>query len=320
MKADKVRFDVLKRLNLVPSYGYELYLQLKDKHDIKDPSELYKILRTLKKEGYIDILEKKNETGRKRTIYELSKRGESLYFQMVYESARSFVDLISEVIIGRLTENLFMKFHEWGLDYVFSECKDIYLDLGYALNNQILIIRKVMKYFKKPPTIYVKSTSKEIKEIGQNMSYNEHIHLLDEKVMIKPNTIDFIILMEPNEKATFTGLGGAIDLLKESGSILVIKLNDRIKKIFPFLTGGIKNFLEGVFDFKLAEMITKSFYSVILPRILKKNSIGCKEVKNILSKGFKEFSTLSENNPNRPSFITIYLAKYPKKNGDILEN
>ncbi|MHA1681929.1 MAG: PadR family transcriptional regulator [Promethearchaeota archaeon] len=313
MKSDEVRFAILKRLKMMPSYGYELFTTFKDMYEITDSSKLYKILRSMKSEGLIEAIGTQKENGRDREILNITTEGKQAYFNHIYESATFFIQLILESMIERMGEEVVTRFKEWGLGHMFDSCMEILLDLSYSLESQLMLLNNIISYFEEMPNFYLLTTNEEIGKLGRFSTINPRIHLFNENMINKPGSIDFIIVMSPLSREKLIGPSGLVNLLKKDGSIVIVTLKDRVRIMSPDLTNGIRNFLGNLFDEKLAEKLSQSFTTMLLPTIVSEKSITSLEIKDILGESFSTTRILPYKKTKQPSFIEIHYARKKKQ-------
>ena len=124
MKSDDIQLSILKKLNVMNNYGYEL---IKHKEFSNgngksiDKSQFYKILRKMKEEGLIEIVDTEKETGKAREILGITEKGKQEYIDRTFDSAKFFMSLIREIMIDFMGEMVIKQFSHWKLDNQCSQ-------------------------------------------------------------------------------------------------------------------------------------------------------------------------------------------------------
>jgi len=312
MKTNEVQIEILKILNIMPNHGYDLYLSLREPFEIKNPSELYKVLRIMLREGLIEESKKEKENGRERVIYTLSKRGQKHYYQTVLKSAMLFVDLMSDLITKKTKDFFFEEIVTHGFDSIFSKESNIYVYLDIPFERQIYFLNQFAQHFKKPQNFYFRFNEVPNSKIRSNNPLIK-INILDQNLNIKPKTIDTLIsfthLLFPikNSKEKW------IELLKPNGNALILYYNRRIR-VLPLLLGGI---IQEISE-KLTSNKSDAFDLPLLfnnpafsPNIFNK----LKESDPILEiqKHFEKVVKIERKNALSPPAFEIFFAQNPIK-------
>ncbi|MBD3188259.1 hypothetical protein GF325_15595 [Candidatus Bathyarchaeota archaeon] len=312
MKAEDVRLAILKQLKVAPSYGYELYTMLSDELDIKNPSELYKILRSLKTEGYVDTLRMEKQSGRDREILRITEGGKHHYFDQVYESASFFINLISESMLERIASTIVSRFKEWGLDFIFQGRKDILVDFSYSLENQLILINNVSTMFENEPNFYLVTSVEERESLGRLTGLSPRMNLLNRKMALKRDSIDLVLIMAPVEPDRFTRPGGIKGILREDGMVIIATFKDNVRRMTPVFSKGLHGFFNTVFDEPLAKKLSDSFSSFLIPNLLSKGSLTSSEIERHVDTHFKECRKLGNQEEPEISFLDIYYGRFKK--------
>ena len=105
-KSQTIPFEILKILRLSPTHGYNIFLNLKRQGLVKDPSELYKMLRSMEQENFIAGVEQKSEHGPKRKIYSLTPAGFGEFYTAVVDSAKLFLNLLIEATFSQMGDQV----------------------------------------------------------------------------------------------------------------------------------------------------------------------------------------------------------------------
>lgn len=312
MKAEDVRLAILKQLKVAPSYGYELFTMLSDEFDIKNPSELYKVLRALKTEGYIDTLRMEKQSGREREILRITESGNHHYFDQVYESASFFINLISESILERIASSIVSRFKGWDLDFIFQGRKDILVDLSYSLENQLILINNVASMFENEPNFYLMTSVEERESLGRLTGLSPRMNLLNRNMALKHDSIDLVLIMAPVEPDRFTRPGGIKGILREDGMVIIATFKDNVRRMTPVFSKGLHGFFNTVFNESLAKKLSNSFSSFLIPNLLSKGSLTSSEIEQHINSHFKECRKLGNQEETEISFLDIYYGRFKK--------
>ena len=308
MKSDKIRFKILKLLKDYPTHGYNLYLMLSKEGLVNNASELYKILRSFKKNGFIlgEIL--KSPQGPNKTIYSLTEKGLEEYYSLVIESANNFLDLMAEANLTTINKAIQEGMESFDFNLNKLEDKNIYID-SFKLSHrmQYQLTHKLLTSLKKKNQIYLQS---EIITEHELLFFKDgflDIKILDKNLSIKPHMMDIVFAFGRSSKKQFeTRVKQLLEILADEGILFLFvrrRENLREPKIFKiFIDDLLKNVPEKHHK-KLAQLLPFHFSERNC-----ENALNDDEIKQILLDFFEEVELLT-----LPAFISIILAKKPKK-------
>ncbi|MFX0100749.1 MAG: PadR family transcriptional regulator [Candidatus Hodarchaeota archaeon] len=314
MKSEDIQLSVLSKLNVMNNYGYEL-IKHEDFKDI-DKSQFYKILRKMKAEGLIEIVDTEKETGKPREILGITEIGRKEYIDKTYESARSFMTLIREIIIDALGEMVITQFKRWEMDYIFESAETILLELDYPLEHQLALLNHVGDQFKNASKFYLRVKAEE-KEMMTGTARFGNVEYLDETTTIFPSSVDLVVTMCGIDKNKLCGPAGFIKYLKPGGTLISISW---VKDSPVVATSGLNqirifNLLQRVFDEDRANELTEKFAALTMPNSLfdpSLNEISREEWEKILERHFQEsdIKTNIAGMPDPP--VIVYHGKGKK--------
>src|SRR5271157_2994098 len=115
-KSELMRFEILKILLKTSTHGYQIYLFLSERGLVKDVSECYKNIRSLKEAGLIQDMESSsilglsgedasNQNSSKKTL-KITEKGIHAYYEWIYKSLLVFLDFIEEMRRTSITSDI----------------------------------------------------------------------------------------------------------------------------------------------------------------------------------------------------------------------
>ncbi|MBD3354172.1 MAG: hypothetical protein GF364_22005, partial [Candidatus Lokiarchaeota archaeon] len=98
MSSKNIEFEILKRLKLNPTHGYDIYKYLARNGFIahNKASYVYKIIRRLEHKNLIETKELTSKGNRKKNMLSLTKEGRGFYYEKILQSAQDFLSVIIE--------------------------------------------------------------------------------------------------------------------------------------------------------------------------------------------------------------------------------
>ncbi len=228
--AISVRFEVFKILKDTPTHGYNLYLLLSQKGLVKHPSELYKILRTLKTKGLLHEDFRDSGQGPQKKILSLTPMGLEEYYSQITESLEILTDLLAEARIA-IFKNLLADFlRKNGIDFNKSEKKGVFFDFGQLFPPfQREFLLKLVVPIQTKNLVYLRMVGDSLNDLLtllKKIAVNTTI--LDENLSFKPQSMDFIFLvgMEGGELLK-ERVRRYVPLLKPEGGLIIIRLGKK---------------------------------------------------------------------------------------------
>ncbi len=313
LKSAEVRFALLKNLALGPGHGYDLYMALKEELEIKNPSELYKVLRVLKEEKLVKPASVEMSGGREREILELTEAGFEAYYQEMLKASKNFLDLISETAIRRLGEGIVKRLEELDFNTIFESTESVYVHLSIALERQLQLINQISRYLKKNPTFYIHPDPTDLtKDIVKS---SPRIKILDQNVSIKPGSIDLVLLFGPivdrmfNEKSS----DNPLDLLRPNGVMLAATLKEDLRAITPVLLDGIKNVFKDLFDERIGAKLLDGFSKLLMSSLFYDHFVSNKDIQRLLSSKFEKVTPLGPMDARIAPLFDAFIAQNLKK-------
>jgi DNA-binding PadR family transcriptional regulator len=307
MKSEKIRFRTLKILKDFPTHGYNLYLMLSEEGLVNNASELYKILRSFKKKGFIIGESLKSPQGPNRTIYSLTEKGLNEYYSQVIESANNFFELMIEANSITIADAVKEGTKKLDFDIEKIENKKIFIDsFKIAHRLQSNLIHKLLIPLKKKNQVYLHS---KIMNEHELMFFKESIldiRILDENLIIKPHIMDIIFTFGRTSKDIFENhIIEILKTLKKDGILFLFirrRENVREPKIFKvFIDDLFKNIPEKQHK-KLQELIPFHHSTEFTENPLQDN-----EIKDLLLNYFENVELIP-----LPAFLSVILAKKSK--------
>lgn len=200
-RSEIVRFEVLKLLKEAPTHGYDLFLLIQDKDPdlIKQVSDLYKILRGMKKDGLIKENEEESKHGPNKKILELTSDGIDEYYDRVLEMAKAFFELLSEANAGFMRQFDEIALSELGLDSNFFENKSIFIPADdKPVFMVIRFIKNILVPFNLPMKLYLQIDSEANHRLFWSIEKSKiDLQLIDTNLRLKDESIDIILFAIP---------------------------------------------------------------------------------------------------------------------------
>ena len=193
-KTDKIRFYILKTLKDYPNiHGYQLYLIFKKKNMVKNPSQLYKILRSMKRKGHIFSREEESNKGPNKKILHITEKGETAYYTEVLDHIKIIADLIGESMYKVKKQDL--KINMLQKKIAGLKNKKIYLDLRKIPNivRRNILVNNVLPAIKENNLKVYADKFKENLVFPMDSIIKDHLVFLDENMGLKENSIDLVL-------------------------------------------------------------------------------------------------------------------------------
>ncbi|HME53718.1 MAG TPA: PadR family transcriptional regulator [Candidatus Lokiarchaeia archaeon] len=309
MKSNEVRFAILKNLSMGPGHGYDLFTIFKEDFEIKNPSELYKIIRAMKEEGLVRVASVEEAGGREREILEITPSGFETYYQEMLKASKNFLDLISETAIRRLVEGVIRRLSEMDMDWIFNETESIFVNLAIPIERQLQLINQIMRHFKKEPAIYIQR-SKSTNDEARFLKASPRIHFLDENMVIKPGTIDLVLLFGPIlESIDDTSTTNIVQLLKPGGTLISATLQENLRQITPGLLAGVKNFFTDLLDEPVASKLLESFSQLLMSDLFFANFVPNAKIQEYLEANFENIKLIKPRAIQLAPIFDIFIAQ-----------
>ncbi len=308
MKSDDLYFTILKELMLGPGHGYDLFMQLREMHEIKNPSELYKLLRSMKQDGIIQVALTEKVNGREREILEITPSGIEMYYKRLFDASKAFLNLISETAIRRLGEGFAQQLHS-ELANIFKVSERVYLDLTIPIEQQLLIVNQIHRYFEKSPVFYIKVNPEHTKSHALNRA-PAGVQFLDENMLLKPQSIDLLLMMR-----AFSPTGDAetstFSLLKPTGILVAATLRENLRDVTPFILRGIGNLFKDLFDEQVSSNLMALFSELLYSRLFYSDFVSNKNIEETLARHFKSVVPVNLHQAANKPLFDAFVAKEP---------
>jgi DNA-binding PadR family transcriptional regulator len=314
MKSTEVRFAILKNLALGPGHGYDLFTILKAEFEIKNASELYKVLRGLKDEGLITQASLETSGGREREILELTPKGFEAYYQELLKASKNFLDLISETAIRRLGEGIVKRLEELEYRTIFETTESVFVHLSIALERQLQLINQVSRHFKKHPVIYIQPGSAEQSSLDL-LKVTPRIHVLDRNVTIKPGSIDVAVVFGPIIDTMFDekSSDNPVVLLKPEGIMIAATLKEDLRAVTPGLLEGIRNVFKDLFDEVVGAKLLENLSELLMSSLFYDRFVSNKDIHTLLVKHFEKVTPLGTAEARLAPLFDAFIAQHLKK-------
>lgn len=315
-RSDTLRFEVLKLLNENPNHGYGLYLLLKDDDIVKRPSDLYKILGSMKDNKLITESEKEeSEQGPDKKILKLTEKGVEEYYECIFDSAKIVIDFL----IG-LNWNQSTPIDEELRDRLKNDIQNtgniIFLDIAsnIPIRFQVEMIKQYIVPMDIEVIIYLQVPQEIDRSVFRPLNKTKvNLQILDENVGLKPNTVDYVFTFEGGSKRRFSKkLQLLKTYLKNEGTLIVLVNTKRIpelNKIFGDFAQTIFSSVPKDFHKKLLEIIPRFDLTDLLGK-----QISSEQTKEILNNHFKDIEVIEDFED-----VEIIILKEPKLIEPVLE-
>ncbi|NMC04507.1 MAG: hypothetical protein GYA24_04805 [Candidatus Lokiarchaeota archaeon] len=314
MKSNEVRFAILKNLALGPGYGYDLFTIMKDEFEIKNASELYKILRAMKEEGLVSKTSLETTGGREREILKLTPKGFETYYQGLLKASKYFLDLISETAIRRLGEGFVKRIEEMDYRTILDDTGSIFVQLSISIERQLQLINQVSKYFKKNPVIYVQPGNRDQTGL-EFVKASPRIHVLDKNVSVKPGSIDLVVVFGPIIDTMFDerSSDNPVVLLKPDGAMIAATLRESLRAITPGLLDGIKNIFKDLFDEDVGAKLLENLSELLMSSLFYEQFVSNSDIQALLATKFEKVMPLGNTRARIAPLFDAFIAQKLKK-------
>jgi DNA-binding PadR family transcriptional regulator len=312
-KSEILRFGILKLLQESPTHGYDLFLILKEQNKVKQASDLYKILRSMKKKGLINgkVEEDSSFSGPKKTILSLSEEGIDAYYEYVLESAKIFMDLFMDLSMSQI--NLFK--HELFEQFEINTEKlgnNIYFDISLEMpiRFQIGAIKQICNFLDTNITLYLQMPKDVDQRMFRSLENDKvNLQIFDKNMRLKSHTIDSIFSLGGSSKEIFNSkLNNFIDLLKQDGALfLIIRNPERLPRLnrFQFMFQDIFINIPKKFHKRFKEIFP--FPQLDVQKVPNK-LLNMEQIKDILQNNFEDLKFIKI-----APIIGIFIAQKSKE-------
>jgi DNA-binding PadR family transcriptional regulator len=109
MKAEFIRFEILKNLNRQPTHGYELFTMLYGMQVVKNRAQVYKFIKTMKKEGLLraDPPSKGDIAAPQKEILRVTEKGREIYLEELLGLLIRHRDILVERTLRKVSQQTF---------------------------------------------------------------------------------------------------------------------------------------------------------------------------------------------------------------------
>lgn len=310
-----IRFEVLKLLREAPTYGYNLFLLLKDNGIVEDGQrpDIYKILRTMKEKGFIqEVEEDKPSDGRKKVILSLTDKGLEEYYDRVIESANLFIDIMMNATFQQTSRILSQALKEFGYDSEKFRNKKVYFDPPvFNLNLIKTMLRHNFISLDVEVSIYIKPKKHLDMDFFHSFEKSKvSINVIDENLSIKPKSMDIIYVFSgPSKKILQSKLSEYVEFLAPEG-VLFLFAQSPEKHERPQM---FENLMKDTFS-DLPKKYRERFAEFLPPMSTNKKegkiTLKNEEIQDLLSNLFGDVQIIKDL-----VFLEVFIAKNIK-NGD----
>lgn len=233
----KFKYSILKTLKNNPTHGYELFIIFKEKGLINQPSDIYKILRNMKKKGWIKGQEKNSAKGPTRIVLSLTEEGLEVYFSYILDSMSILEEIMMDIVEKVLNKLDFRILGKMGYNSKNLVNKNIFCLLNeYPLRFQVVLLNNIFSEFKVAMNVYLPvsketiSNSKEFNKRLLNSIDNKKINLqlIDENFSPNSETMDLILTTSRDSRIDLqSNFDNLTDILTKNGTLMVIATSQR---------------------------------------------------------------------------------------------
>src|SRR5271157_1243469 len=233
-KSEIIRFEMLKILKNTNTHGYNLFLLLSERGLVRDVSECYKVIRSLKEADLIRELvasntvtyQNRNGTnqGSSKKTLEITQKGIHAYYEWIFSSMLVFFDFIEEIRQPRISDEIKMYLSESGIEYDNIIRKTLLFSFqNLPARLQEGIILKFLLPLAEGNAIYYQSMT-EISEDTMKILLLKapHLTVLTENLTVNKNSVDMIFAFNITSPEL---LENTVDrwknLLKKEGQLLL---------------------------------------------------------------------------------------------------
>ncbi|OLS14542.1 MAG: Transcriptional regulator PadR family protein [Promethearchaeota archaeon CR_4] len=313
-----IRFEVLKILKSTPTHGYNLFLLLSQKGLVKHPSELYKILRTLKDKGLLHEESQDSGQGPQKKVLSLTSNGLEEYYLQITESIQILTDLMVEAVIT-IFRNLLTDFlKKSNIQYDRFQKSALFFDFAHfppPFQKEFLL--KFVVPLQEKNSIYIRIVGNYLYEISSLLNkIASNLIFLDENLSVKPQSMDYIFLVGIERgillKERVTNYA---NVLKPDGGIIIIRpgksgqgglLWGKGGEQPPRIIGMIFHDFIQTFPEKFRQKFVNQWPLKEFEEGSANNSLDSEIVKIL-----EEIFTLVQTHEEIP-FVNIYFARNPK--------
>ena len=314
-RSDVLRFEVLKLLNESPNHGYGLFLMLKDDELVKRPSDLYKVIDSMKKNKLIKEQEKEeSEQGPDKIILTLTDNGVEEYYECIFESAKILIDFLLGLNLGQ-TRPINEKLRERMKEELKESGKNIFLDISsdIPVRFQVGLIKQYIVPMDLEMNVYLQAPREVDRSIYRPLAKTKvNLQILDENVGLKKNTIDYIFTLGGGSKRDFEKhLQLLISFLKQEGAIVLIantRQNPEMNRMFAEFAQNIFETVPKRFHQKLFEVLPRREFRKY------RKPISADQTKEILQNKFEDLEVIKDFED-----LEIMVGRRPKIKEPIIE-
>ncbi|MCP4761289.1 MAG: PadR family transcriptional regulator [archaeon] len=311
---NNIRFEILKRIKIAPTHGYDLYSTFSMQNLVKDPSQLYKIIRSMKKQGLLYSVKEKSKHGYEKEILSLSPLGLQTYYEHVSNYAKQFINLVEDANVLKYTKIIYNRLHTFNPNLFKNNNLIFLLDYRFVSIQRLLtFLIPFFKSLENNPKIFL-NLNKKIVNKPPIPKLNCVFKIIDTNSIIEPNSIDVIISLGNNTENFMSdklfGIDSWIKKMKSDG-VLFFSNFKKEKNQESDRSYLITSILEEIFtDFpkNYREQFIKEFD---IYQEMAKNSI--KKLNNSeIIKGIQEVF-FEVDYSNIGGILDIVIAQKPKK-------
>lgn len=294
-KTDRIRFNVLKLLKEQPTHGYDLFLILKEDDFINQASDLYRVIRRMKKNGLIEEETIDSDIGPNKKILHLTQEGIEEYYDWLIDSAELFFGILLDVMIERFSPP-WRALKDANISQDFLKNKVVYFSAPYI--NVRLLAGLIKKFFADVDVEFklVIKLNSEISRVPFRSLENAQfdLRIIDELVAVRKNSIDlyifipFIPILDKGESPR-SFLQQHLNSLKDDGTFLIWlwRGSERGQQQPP--PKIFQNLMRDVFQ-GVPENQKKRLQQIFLPipkNFTKSQRITAESMKTVLSRRFE---------------------------------
>ena len=310
MKSNDLLVNVLKKLNYNPDHGYNIYTKLKEDCQIKNPSELYKILRNMESKGLIEVIAIEKENGRNRKILAITQKGRDKYYNIILNSAFICVDLLYDALVYRANILIAKKFKEKRYRKYFETENTILADLEIPIEHQMNFLKEFAGLFKEKQRVYLPNPylkNQKFRQLPDNLEYT----ILDEHMSLKPNSVDVIFSTGCLFYPRIEGPESWIDLLKPDGKVILLLFSKPFRNATDNAFYLVKLLVKSLIDQEMSKEAIPDFLTGFLKNQSETAIPTFPKIKQVLSKYFDKINVLDEKAQLNYFTYEVIVAEHP---------
>jgi len=201
MRTPELKTTILRMAGEREFYGYEIHKELEQKKIKIGVGRLYSVLAEMKDEGLLKDRWEKSQSGPKRRIYQIGKKGQNEREKILMEAIRTIHEFYTEYLLSLPPENsVFNIISEILTENLSEESK-----IGYASTKFSGPLRKILtELTQKMPDGKVYAISQQAKELDLGL---EDVHSIEgtfEDLPMKDSFLDLLIVTGNVKKDSLT--------------------------------------------------------------------------------------------------------------------